>query len=149
MKIQNAKKMEDDCIHNLDLIYDNDYDDEDNDDDEEDNTSKNVHLIRCLHKHTTKNMSDYYVINLLDDDGDNIVENEYDDEIICYDNIYYKTNITKLDREICQQYIKHNEKLGRQIGGDIEKFYRCKYCLQLLFCNCGSCRYNSINWESI
>ena len=141
---EEGKKISDKCIHNLDLIDDADYEHEHDDDCEEDceGDPENVHSIRCLHNHNTKNMSEYYVINIFDDDGNNIVED--DGEIICYYNIDYQTNITELDKEICQKYIEHNEKLGR----DIEKLYRCKYCLQLLFCNCGNCNYNSINWES-
>lgn len=131
---EESKKLSDKCVHNLDLIYDEcehyyNYSNHTNE-------SGDCHSIRCLRNHTTENMSNYYFINILDDDGNyNLIDREDEDgEIICYDSIYYKRNIIILDKEICQQYIEHNENLGRRIYNDIN-FYRCKYCLQLLFSN--------------
>ena len=115
MKIQNAKKMEDDCIHNLDLnnII---------------NSQGNAEV--CLNNINI--ISNYSrIVSVYN--GERRDQCLYDDGQY-YDNVLYKNHLIKSDLALYNEYVsKEND------DSDIREFYRCVYCYKILYCKCYRC----------
>jgi len=116
LSIQNAKKWEGECIHNLDLNY----------------------IIKSKGKlcltYYSDNISNYSTIELYDECNRHI----YTPNGECYYARDYQNYLLKSDLELAH-------KLAYEYNYEKDKFYRCLYCYKILYCiceSCSGCKYN-------